>query len=574
MNQEINNTTVESVKTLAILQITRLGDLLQTVHAIKDVKQTCKKLRLILVARKQFAKPLNFLISRYFDKIIYLDMRPCTLKNNASLSDIRKNLQATLHEIGQENIDVLVNLSFSKSSSYLCSLIKSSHYLGPISDHAEKLSICDKWSQFVYSTVMQGALNPFSLTDIFRHIVGAKGESPFIKQKNLPIKQIIIHPFASIDKKKWKSDKWSEIISKTAKDNPNLIIKIVGSPEERTFAEQILSAPIVKNVIQQTQKTSAIANIKDGQIQNLTGKSSLEELFSMMTSDTLFIGHDSSIGHLAALAGIPTITIALGPVRAHETTPYSQTAYTLAPRTACHPCFPSDDCNFFQCHADIPYQIVCSAIKQFIDESRITKEFLLTKNSAFHLNAVKLYRASYPDNRTQFLTDILEENSSTTDTFRTMYRILWSYFLEEHEENLQFPKLGDNRYQELLHYLSGTRQLYELAEFGKKYSQYILEEISSKNPNLQSIKDYSFKIDEIDKLHKTLKTSYPLLGPLIDFFLVARSNLPGDNIVGLSESSFLSYTNSGILSSVLYELIEKILAEHKISKRKSYEKNI
>ena len=105
--------------------------------------------------------------------------------------------------------------------------------------------------------------------------------------------------------------------------------------------------------------------------------------------------------------------------------------------------------------------------------------------------------------------------------------------------------------------------LFELSEFGKKYSQYILEEISSKTPSIHKIKDYSKKIDEIDHLQGLVLKTSPNLAPIVDYFAIRKGNLFGDNVVTLTESSYYAFLECSNLCSALFELIENTISEHK-----------
>ena len=66
------------------------------------------------------------------------------------------------------------------------------------------------------------------------------------------------------------------------------------------------------------------------------------------------------------------------------------------------------------------------------------------------------------------------------DVFRELYRITWAFLLEDVEENLPFPKLTTGTHQILLNSIQGFQHLYELCEFGKRYSKYILQEVSER----------------------------------------------------------------------------------------------
>lgn len=554
-NKEMATITHAKTATIAILQLTRFGDLIQTIQAIKGLREAHPGYRVILIARSQFTKPMNFILSESFDKIYHLDTAAIFHNSQTEgMKPVKENLDSFLALLNTEKIAVLINLSFSKSSSYLSSLITADHKVGPFYDYNNKLQINDKWSQVLYSTVMRGSLNPYSLVDLFRNIIGLKTSQqeikPTVSSSTVERKNtIIFHPFASSDRKSWKAEKWVEIIYKALKDNDRATAIIVGAKNEILKSQLIIDNPLLK--------------VQAGRIQNLTGKTSLEELSVHLRQAKLFVGHDSMVGHMAALFKTPTLTISLGNVRPHETTPYHENAYNLAPRTKCFPCFPSDACGYTQCHHDIPYQIVSNVIKQLMTEGKIDNTWLKSANSSFHLSSVNFYKSQFLNGQFH-LENLVENHSDTAEIFRTFYKITWSFAIGDTETNLPFPKLTNGSHSDLLSAMSGLQHLYELSDFGMRYSRYILEEISSPTPSIAKIKEFSKKIDEIDHLQSLVQKTSPYLAPIIDYFTVRKGNLFGDNIVKLTESSYYCFEECSHLCSILHELVENTIAEHKL----------
>ncbi|MEQ1666686.1 MAG: hypothetical protein ABL927_15075, partial [Bdellovibrionales bacterium] len=183
--------------TIAILQTTRFGDLIQTAQAINELKSQYPHYRVVLISRMQFGKPLEFIFRSLVDKFYYLDTKSI-FQNESPLT----GLNGFLNSIRVESIDVLVNLSFSKSSAYLASLISAQHKVGARIDATNRMCIDDKWSQMLFSTVMRGGLNPFSLVDLFRNIIGLRATATQnTKRSEDKNKNIIIHPFASQERK-------------------------------------------------------------------------------------------------------------------------------------------------------------------------------------------------------------------------------------------------------------------------------------------------------------------------------------------------------------------------------------
>lgn len=542
--------------TLAIVQLTRFGDIIQTAQAVEELRRNHPEFRVILIARSQFAKPLDFILKKTFDKTYYLNTPKIFLNSEIDgLKNSKDHLDQFLAEIASESIEILINLSFSKSSSYLSSLIKSQHKIGSFFDLNNKMQINDKWSQLLFATVMRGSLNPFALVDLFKNIIGVKSADPKNNSSVVTNRSntVVIHPFASQERKAWKAEKWVEVIYRTLKENEAFDIKIVGAKNEVLKSQMITENPLLKSFAPR--------------IQNLTGKTTLAELSEELKKAKLFVGHDSMVGHLAAMTQTTTLTVSLGSVRPQETTPYHANAYNLAPRTKCFPCFPSDACSFTQCHHDIPYQIVSASIKQLLSKNEITTEWMKTAVSSFHVSSVNFYRSRFQKGH-MVLDSLIENHIDSPDIFRSIYKIAWSFVLNDTEENLPFPKLTPNTHRDLLDALTGLQHLYELSEFGKKYSHYILEEISSQTPSISRIKEYSKKIDEIDGLQSMILKTSPNMAPLIDYFAVRKANLFGDSVVQLTESSYYAFEECSSLCSIIFELIENTISEHKISSGK------
>jgi ADP-heptose:LPS heptosyltransferase len=546
-HQEKATTNTEekaSKKVIGIIQITRIGDILQTYIAAKALKKQRPEVRIVLVARKQFVTPLKDIISDGFDKIYPLDYQAIFKAPQNGLEGARAELKSYLSELSEEDMSVLVNLSFGKTSSYLSRLIKAKFKLGPHYKNTPDLEITDYWSQYVYSNVMGGPLCPFNLVDIYKSILGVEpssSEEHGASTTNTEAKNIYLHPFASHSKKVWKTSKWIEFCYKLLKDNADKNVFIVGSKADSEQAQTITENPLLSEF--------------SSRIHSLTGKTTINELFERLKTDCqLFVGHDSMVGHLASVAGVKTLTISVGPTRPAETTPYGENNYNISSRNE---------------HTGISYTAINTLAQELIDHGCLRENFHKDISNSFRLNTADIYSSYFSGNGIQRLRLESTNPPSLQEIFRSYYRIAWYFLFTSQEEKGAYPKLTQNTHEQLLNYMPGIQHLYELSEFGKKYSKYILQELSSDNPNMQSIKEFGQKIDEIDGLTGLIKTNYPMLAPIVDYFSVVKSNLAGENIVELTQSSYLAYEDSSSITSIVYEFIEKTIAEHKITNQKT-----
>lgn len=523
---------------ITVVQMTRFGDLLQTIWAVKDLKKQNPNIKVNLVARKKFGEPLKFLLDQYFDNTYLLN------PSSFLTEDLTQGIDSTLDAINSWESKVVVNLSFSKTSAYLCNLINADFKLGLVANNFGAVQAMGSWSEFVYSTVMRGALNPFSLVDIFRFILGIK-EKPTFPERNVSGKEIVIHPFASIERKSWNMSKWSEVLYSTLKNNPDIQISIVGSKEDLKKAEELRNNPL-------------LASYKD-RLSLECGTLSLEQLHKKLSESFLFCGHDSMVGHLASLAGTQSLTLALGSVRADETTPYGINNFVISPKTDCYPCFPTDACDNFKCHKDMSYKVATESLQQLIDSNTISYEKIKENISPLHLSTVDILKTEFKSSGLFSLVNLQEGNQTTKELYRTFYRIVWLYMLEQTEENTSFPQINQISLKQIEAFIPNLKQLFELAEFGKKYSRFILEEVSKDQPDLNYIKDCGTKIEEIDEMQVLVGKASPALNPIIDFFNLKKSNMNGANLVELCSSSFEIYQGIASFCNILYDLISKTI---------------
>ena len=104
--------------------------------------------------------------------------------------------------------------------------------------------------------------------------------------------------------------------------------------------------------------------------------------------------------------------------------------------------------------------------------------------------------------------------------------------------------------------------MYELYNFGVKYSNKIIEASSDQKADIKIIKENIQRIGEIDQLCDITKKSYPELKALVNFFYVNKANAIGDNLVDISKSNLLNYYDASNLVAVLGDFIEKSVSPH------------
>jgi ADP-heptose:LPS heptosyltransferase len=452
--------------------------------------------------------------------------------------------------VNRSNIDVLINLSYSKSSEYLTSLINSKTKLGLTRSKLGRLAVEDTWSQYIFANVMNSPFNPYNLVDLFKKVLGVSYlPDPIEENETAKEKNVVIHPYASERKKKWGHSKWIEIVYNILKSHPEHTITVVGGKEDIQASEYI--------------KNSKILESYQDRIKYWVGNRTIEELFFLLKESQLFIGHDSMVGHLAACADTQILTVSLGTVRPHETTPYKVGTINIAPKINCFPCTLTKKCDLLPCHGQVPYQLVSEITKMLIDNEDVNIESLKQKVSVFHLENVNVYRSYDPGHSEMELENISTDSIDTLGLFQVYYKILWSFILSDVELSSNFPALNKSTQKTVELYLDGLKALHDSYNFGKVFAQRIVDDSKDLKKNMPAIQESMKRIDEITKMSTGLKRNYPFLTPIIDYFYVVSSNAQGSNVTEIAKSSLLAFNNAQNATSVVYELLSQTLTANR-----------
>lgn len=513
------------MKKVCIVQLTRIGDILQTYQAARQFKLENPNLSLSLVSRRSMAKDLIFILKDVFDDIFLFETSDFFPVGTKNFSSAKENLKVFISELNSEKFDLLVNFSFTKSSSYLMSLIDSKLKMGPIRTFKNELSIPDKWSQYVYSNILDSNYGAYNLVDIYKNILGAKDNHSFAR-KTVQENTIVIHPFASHNRKMWNQERWAGMVLDILNAHPSFSIHLLGAKSEQEQALSILNCQELKNY--------------KHRIINSVGKLTIQESFDVVNSSKLFIGHDSMVSHLASIAEKESLVISLGQVKPYQTAPYNDKAITLVSNRECSPCSLTKACNTFNCHGDISNNVVITFVNIFLKNEKLSSENVKKSLNTFITRDIFVLKGVFR-NEGMRLNNLLNSPQSAVDTLRDFYRVSFSFYLKDQHVNMQIPNLSNEAIHLLKELSKGIDFMYELYQHAMISCKRILELSNANTSEFKKVKEEIKKISEIDQLLKTTIEQYTLLKPMEEFFYVNRLNSTGKDLVEITQSNLISY---------------------------------
>lgn len=304
---------------ILILQLARLGDVLQTWPAVRALRRTYPNAEIVFACRKKFVGALQGFEA--IDRTVVFDTAEYFEPLHRFQPDVYESvikLQKFCMELRNEKFDMVINFTFSPFSSYLTQLVcyENSQVLGYSRTSDGYLSIPDDTSAYVYAQIGRDRHNRVHLCDLFAMICNLDlEESDWRAPKGLPPVQVpgsyvVVHAGASQTEKMYSTWKWQTVIQRLLKAWSGSIV-LVGSANE----------------IEQAEKIRSISD--DVRILNFVGKTDLPRAMSLIQNAKLLIGCDSAPLHMANLVGTKTLNISFKSVCYWETGPRVEGSYVL-----------------------------------------------------------------------------------------------------------------------------------------------------------------------------------------------------------------------------------------------------
>jgi ADP-heptose:LPS heptosyltransferase len=253
-------------------------------------------------------------------------------------------LSQLIDSVNSENYDLVINMTHTRLSGYLMSLIEAKEKNGLCIDAQMRPSFGSKWFRFLNEQVELDGKDSFHFNDIFRYALGlaengsrgvslrltdaARAEASNI----LSVAQcegafITVQPLTSDKKKDWSLKAFAAALQILSDRHPEL-----------SFA--ILAAPFEVDSLQ-----AFVNELKTAGLKAFLAVSSLEGAAGLIERSRLLLTGDTSIKHVAAGLGVKIVEIALGSSDSYRTGAYRQGSVVLRSREVCAPCTHSKACH-------------------------------------------------------------------------------------------------------------------------------------------------------------------------------------------------------------------------------------
>jgi len=129
--------------------------------------------------------------------------------------------------------------------------------------------------------------------------------------------KVVLHAGAGNKLRMWEEENFVHLIKKIS-EKYNTVFFLIGGSEEKKMYEEII------------RKSS-------GNVYNLAEKLNIRDTAALIEKSSIFIGNDSSMGHLASCFDTPSI-ILFGPTNPERCKPYNKNLKVIYHKFPCSPC--------------------------------------------------------------------------------------------------------------------------------------------------------------------------------------------------------------------------------------------
>lgn len=431
-----------------ILNMTRMGDLVQMGTLLARLQEEWPGVAIDLVVDRQFA-PVASLLTGLRDIIAY-DFHALIDDSRAAV----KSVTALYHDVAawarplvDRRYDRIINLTFNRPSALLSSYIGAADIRGARSAWDGQSVIDNHWMAYFTDMHHFRAMNRFNLVDIYA-LGGSRAGSfaplsvrvttaaqewarRFLAESpDSPREWIAVQAGASDVMKAWRPEYFGRTLAHVSSQWDGGIILIGAPAEQDTIAE-------VVRVYRDAGGRCPLLNA--------AGHTTLEQLAGLLAECRLLLTNDTGPMHLAVGVRIPVIDLSVGHVDFRETGPYGPGHWVVQPELDCAPCGFDQICAHQTCKDRLPVAMVAEVVLHVLGKGPAPRP----------AHGYRIYESLIDDDQLGSFRQIGPADSSDHEWYSRFWRRYWYESLTHTASRIPFDSTGPSNITAAARHLSG-----------------------------------------------------------------------------------------------------------------------
>ncbi len=522
-------------KKVLLVNITRLGDMLQATPTIAGLKAENPGCHITVLVEKQFVDVCHVIPN--IDEAIGIDLGfVCRSldREGDGIVDAYEYLHEIVERLRSEKFDYCLNMSSSAYTALLLNLVGIGRNGGWTSDEQGYRVIESQWAQLFATSVFHQnrQYNSLNLVDVFRcsadvdahphkllinieqdsiaHCEGLIKAAPFSNTGPL----IAVQAGASQAKRQWSPKRFVEMIKILVRDH-NARVVLTGAPKEACIVDPIVAGCASNNVL------------------SVVGKTTVPQLAAMLKMSAILVTGDTGPMHMAVAVGTPVISMFLASAYGFETGPYSEGNIVLQPVIGCGPCNPNKSCGRPDCHDTVSPEFVA-----YLTAERLKGDIKEVSPTVADPRQVIVYRSAFDEHGFCDLVPLNTDRPDAMNRYRRAYRKLWledlgGFHVPEPKPQGRLPVVDEG--------LRGLEEIVQCAKAGQELIRRL--EVCIKNPSIppSELGDVSQRLTTVDSEIEGLGFKHGPLESLSRMFIFAKENLKGTDPLDLASQMNRAY---------------------------------
>jgi ADP-heptose:LPS heptosyltransferase len=521
-----------------LVNITRLGDMLQATPTIAGIKQENPQARITVLVEKQFTEVCHTIPG--IDEVVSLDLS-LTVRSLAregdGILDAYDYLTEIVEDLRKRDFDYCLNMSSSGYTALLLKLIGIERNGGWTVDDEGYRIIASDWARLFASSVFHQnrEYNSLNLVDVFRcsadveqHpeqlVISVAPEAQeyaeaLLTEANFSNKGplICVQAGASQEKRQWRPANFVRLIKVLTEQHAARVV-LTGTKKELRIIEPILEGCGSANVF------------------SAAGRTSIPQLAALLKKSDLLVTGDTGTMHLATAVATPCVAMFLASAFGFETGPYLAENIILQPHIACGPCNPNKPCARPDCHELIdPEALAQLAMLRARGPVRELPEGL------FDARNLTVWRTTFDRFGFYDLVALTPEPDKELQRYRDAYRKLWLDDLAGFTFDTVAPSTSSLRVVDPG--MQALAQVAECAQRGQQLIQELLGLVRDSHSPASALGKTNSALTELDRTIENIGFRIPPLGPITRMFIFAKENIQGTGVEQLASEMKTVYTD-------------------------------
>lgn len=359
------------MKQVLIVNITRMGDLVQMGALLTRLQEEWPGVAVDLVVDRQFASVASMLGG--LRDIIAYDFHALIDESRACVKDVvelYREVSVWAGDLHKRGYDRIINLTFNRPSALLADYVGAPDIRGARSAWDGGTVIDNPWMAYFTDIHQIRRINRFNLVDVYAmggsrpgsfaplHVRPSTESIDWAKRflsnpDALNRQWIAVQAGASDVMKAWRPQHFGMTLARFSTQWDGGIL-FIGSPSEQgTIAE----------VIRAYREAGGRSAIK-----NAAGQTTVAQLVALLAACRLLLTNDTGPMHLAVGVQTPVIDLSVGHVDFQETGPYGPGHWVLQPDLECAPCGFEQVCSHQACKERLPIDAVAAVMQHVVGQ--------------------------------------------------------------------------------------------------------------------------------------------------------------------------------------------------------------